>query len=48
MSDLCEHFTDSIKAALNDCFTGIAEVRWDHIQATIYNSAMDTFGKRER
>ena len=48
MPDLCEHFTDSIKAALNDCHTGIAEERWNHIHIAIYNSAMDAFSKRER
>ena len=48
MPALCEHFANSIEAALNDCHTGKAEERWSHICDAIYNSAMDTFGKRER
>ena len=48
MSDLCEHFADSIEAALNDCHTGSAEERWNHICVTTYTPAMDTFNKRER
>ena len=47
MPDLCEHLTDFIEAALNDCHTGKVEERWNHICDAIYNSAMDTFGKRE-
>ena len=47
MPDLCEHFADSTKAALNDCHTGNAGERWNHIPITIYNSTMDTFCKRE-
>jgi len=48
MPDLCERFADSIKEALRDCPTNSAEERWNHIRDAIYNSAMDTFGKRER
>ena len=48
MPDVCEDFTDSIKTALNDHHTGNAEERCNHICVTIYNSTMDTFGKRER
>ena len=48
MPDLYECFADSIKAALNDYHTGNARERWNHICVSIYNSAMDTFGKRER
>ena len=48
MPDLCECFADSIEAALNDCHRGNAEERWNHIHVTIYNSTMNTFGKRER
>ena len=48
MPDLCECFADCFKAALNDCHTGNAEETWNHIHVTIYNSPMDTFGKRER
>ena len=29
MPDSCEHFSDSIKAVLNDCHTGNAEERWE-------------------
>ena len=45
MPCLCEHFADSIKAALNDCHTGSAEERWNNIHVAIYNS---TIGKRQR
>ena len=48
MPDLCEHFTNSIEAALNDCHTSNTEERWNHISVAIYNSAIDTFGKRKR
>lgn len=48
MPDLCERFADSIEEALKDCPAGNAEERWTHIRNAIYNSAMDTFGKRER
>ena len=48
MPDLCVHFAYSIEVALNDCHTDKAEERWNHIHGAIYNSAMDTFGKRER
>ena len=47
MTDLCKCFTDAIEEALNDCHTGKAEEGLDHIYDVIYNSAMDTFGKRE-
>ena len=48
MEDLCECFADSFEAALNECHTGKAEERLNHIHDAIYNSVMDTFGKRER
>ena len=48
MPDLCEHFANSIEAALNDCHTGKGDERWNHICDVIYKSAMDTFSKRER
>ena len=47
LPDLCEKFADSIEEALGDCPTTCAEERWSHIRDAIYNSAMDTFGKRE-
>ncbi|XP_037774603.1 craniofacial development protein 2-like [Penaeus monodon] len=46
--DLCERFTNSIENALKNCPGGNTEERWSHIRDFIYNSAMDTFGKRER
>ncbi|XP_037789963.1 uncharacterized protein LOC119585364 [Penaeus monodon] len=46
--DLCERFTNSIEDALKNCPGGNTEERWSHIHDFIYNSAMDTFGKRER
>ena len=48
MSDLCKHFANSIETALNDCHTGKAEERWNHIHDTIYNTAMETFGRGVR
>ncbi|XP_076035995.1 uncharacterized protein LOC143021958 [Oratosquilla oratoria] len=48
MPDLCKRFADSTEEALRDCPTNSAEERWNHIRGAIYNSAMDTFGKRER
>ncbi|XP_076436204.1 uncharacterized protein LOC143275811 [Babylonia areolata] len=41
-------FANSIEDALKDCSAGSAEERWNHIRETIYNSATDTYGKRER
>jgi len=46
--DLCERFANSIEDALKNCPGGNTEERWSHIRDFIYNSAMDTFGKRER
>ena len=46
--DLCERFAVSIEEAIRDCPTTSIEERWNHIRDAIYNSAMDTFGKRER
>ncbi|XP_037804507.1 uncharacterized protein LOC119598887 [Penaeus monodon] len=46
--DLSERFTNSIEDALKNCPGGNTEERWSHIRDFIYNSAMDTFGKRER
>ena len=46
--DMCEKFADSIEEALRDCPTTCTEERWSHIRDVIYNSAMDTFGKREK
>ncbi|XP_037794156.1 uncharacterized protein LOC119589633 [Penaeus monodon] len=46
--DLCERFANSIEDALKNCPNGNAEERWSSIRDVIYNSAMDTFGKRER
>lgn len=46
--DLCDRFTNSVEDALKGCPAGNAEERWNHIRDAIYNSAMNTFGKRER
>ncbi|XP_076036403.1 uncharacterized protein LOC143022188 [Oratosquilla oratoria] len=48
MPDLCKRFADSTEEALRDCPTNSAEERWNHIHGAIYNSAMDTLGRRER
>ena len=45
---LGELFANSIEEALRDCPKSSAEERWNHIRDAIYNSAMDTFGSRER
>ena len=42
------HFLDSLQETLNCCLTDTAEERWGHICEAIYNSAMDSFGKREK
>lgn len=36
------------QVALKDCPDSSAEERWSHIHDAIYNSAMATFGKREK
>ena len=46
--DLCEGSADPTEEALRDCHTTSVEERWNHIRVTIYKSAMDTFGNRER
>ncbi|XP_076030439.1 uncharacterized protein LOC143018741 [Oratosquilla oratoria] len=48
MPDLCKRFAYSTEEAHRDCPTNSAEERWNHIRGPIYNSAMDTFGKRQR
>ncbi|XP_076461699.1 uncharacterized protein LOC143294153 [Babylonia areolata] len=45
---LCGRFANSIEDALKDCLAGSAEEKWNHIRDAIYNTATDTFGKRER
>lgn len=46
--ELRERFADAIQEALSDCPTGCVVERWNHIRDAKYNSAADTFGKRER
>ena len=45
---MCEGSADSTEEALRDYHTTSAKERWNHIRVTIYKSAMDTFGVRER
>ena len=46
--DLRESFVYSIEEALKDCPTRNPEERWNHIRDSIFSSAMDAFGKKER
>ena len=46
--ELRERFADAIQEALSDCPTSCAEIIWNHIRDATYNSAVDSFGKRER
>ncbi|KAL8578631.1 hypothetical protein ACOMHN_007089 [Nucella lapillus] len=46
--ELCERFADTIQEALSNCPTSSVEERWNHICDATYESAIGTFGKRER
>ena len=46
--DACVLFTITINEALKDCPTCSVEERWNHICEATYDSAMGSFGKKER
>lgn len=46
--ELCQYFSNSIKLALQEYPTENTKERWSNIRDIIYNTAMDTFGKREK
>ncbi|XP_072050351.1 uncharacterized protein [Amphiura filiformis] len=45
---LCEHFAKSIERSLQDCPETPTVERWNFLRDTIYNTAMETFGKRSK
>ncbi|KAL8561522.1 hypothetical protein ACOMHN_057216 [Nucella lapillus] len=46
--ELRERFADTIQETLSNCSTSSVEERWNHICDATYESAIVTFGKRER
>ncbi|KAL8621706.1 hypothetical protein ACOMHN_061841 [Nucella lapillus] len=46
--ELRERFADTIQEALSNCPTSSVEERWNHIRGATYESAVGTFGKRDR
>lgn len=46
--ELRERFARAIDEALEDCPADSAAVRWNHIREAVFQTALDTFGKRER
>ncbi|XP_063600740.1 uncharacterized protein LOC134776919 [Penaeus indicus] len=46
--ELREHFAKAIDVALEGCPAGSATERWNHIREAVFQTAMGTFGKRER
>ena len=45
---LRERFAKAIDVALEDCPEDSASTRWNHIREAVFQTALDTFGKRER
>ncbi|XP_063585836.1 uncharacterized protein LOC134763209 [Penaeus indicus] len=46
--ELQEHFAIAIDEALEGCPTDSATERWNHIREAVFQTALDTFGRRER
>ncbi|XP_037801349.1 uncharacterized protein LOC119596256 [Penaeus monodon] len=46
--ELREHFAIAIDKALEGCPTDSATKRWNHIPKAVFQTALDTFGRRER
>ena len=46
--ELRQRFANAIDVALEDCPTDSATQQWNHIREAVFQTALDTFGRRER